>query len=148
MTNTDFAFIEGRWRSRQSRLAEVLVGSDEWYEFDATLEARTYLDGNSTFDVLKAPERGIEGITLRLFSPSEQVWRIWWANAATDGHLDEPPVVGRFDGPIGTFEADDVWQGRPIRVRYQWRDTDTPAPRGELEGRVHAGSGLTARAAL
>ena len=130
MTNTDFAFIEGRWTSRQSRLVEVLTGSDEWYEFDATLEAWVHLDGNSTYDVLRAPSRGIEGVTLRLFSPSEKVWRIWWASATSDGHLDEP-VVGRFDGAVGTFECDDTWQGRPIRVRYQWLDTDTPTPRWE-----------------
>ena len=140
MSNTDFAFIEGRWRSKQRRLVEVLSGSDEWYEFDAFLEAGVHLNGTCTLDVLRAPERDIEGITLRLFSTSEQVWRIWWATEATDGYLGEPPVVGTFDGPVGTFEADEVWNGRPIRVRYQWLDTDTPNPRWEQSFSIDGGA--------
>ena len=71
--NTDFAFLAGHWTSRQRRLLEVLAGCDEWYEFDATLDCEVYLDGNGTFDVLRAPERDLEGITLRLFSPGELV---------------------------------------------------------------------------
>jgi len=35
------------------------------------------------------------------------------------GHL-EPPVVGRFEGNIGYFECDDTFEGRAIRVQYQW----------------------------
>jgi hypothetical protein len=130
MTNTDFDFLVGCWTSRQRRLVTVLAGCDEWYEFDATLDAQTYLDGNGFFDVLRAPERDIEGLTLRLYSPSELVWRIWWASEKTGGRL-ENPVVGRFNGAVGTFECDDTWEGTPIRVRYTWSDVDTANPRWE-----------------
>jgi hypothetical protein len=37
-----------------------------------------------------------------------------------DPHRLEPPVVGGFSGGIGTFYGDDVFKGRPIRVRFQW----------------------------
>jgi hypothetical protein len=127
MTNTDFDFLVGRWTSRQRRLVKVLAGCDEWYEFDATLEAASYLDGNGFFDVLRAPERDIEGLTVRLYSATEKVWRIWWASKKTDGQLDNP-VVGRFDGAVGTFECDDVWEGTPIRCRYTWSHVDTANP--------------------
>jgi hypothetical protein len=127
MTNTDFAFLAGHWTSRQRRLTKVLAGEDEWYEFTATLDSQLVLDGNGVFDVLRAPERDIEGITLRLYDPAERLWRIWWAAKASGGQLDVP-VVGRFDGPIGRFECDDTWQGRPIRVRYEWDKTDPRHP--------------------
>ncbi|MCL1869818.1 MAG: hypothetical protein FWF90_05325 [Promicromonosporaceae bacterium] len=128
MTNHDFDFVAGSWTSTQRRLTSVLSGSDDWYEFTATLDAQVLLDGHCTFDILRAPERGIEGVTLRLYSPSDDTWRIWWATG--DGRLDVP-VEGRFVDGDGTFECDDTWQGRPIRVRYQWLDTRTPTPRWE-----------------
>ena len=128
MTNHDFDFVAGHWASTQRRLSSVLSGSDDWYEFPATLDAQVLLDGHATFDVLRAPERGIEGITLRLYSPADDLWRIWWATG--DGRL-EVPVEGRFTDGTGTFECDDTWQGRPIRVRYQWLDTREPNPRWE-----------------
>jgi hypothetical protein len=130
MTNTDFDFLAGSWDSRQRRLVKVLAGDDEWYEFDATLDCQVLLDGNGAIDVLRSPERDLEGITVRLYSPQEQVWRIWWASKASGGILDVP-VVGRFDGGVGTFECDDSWEGIPIRVRYVWSHADTGNPRWE-----------------
>jgi hypothetical protein len=128
--NTDFAFLAGHWTSRQRRLTKVLAGCDDWYEFGATTDCELHLNGNATVDVLRAPERDIEGITLRLYSPAERVWRIWWASAKTGGQLDVP-VVGRFAGTVGTFECDDTWEGTPIRVRYRWSEVDTEHPRCE-----------------
>lgn len=130
MTITDFDFLHGQWTSRQRRLVKILASTDEWYEFDATLDCQVLLDGTGVFDVLRAPERGMEGVTLRLYSPEERVWRIWWASKTSGGHLDEP-VVGRFEGNVGTFECDDTWEGRPIRVRYRWSEVDTAHPRWE-----------------
>ena len=129
MTNHDFDFIAGRWQSTQRRLSSILAGGDDWYEFDATLDAQVLLDGNATFDVLRAPGQDIEGITLRLYDPVQQVWRIWWATAAS-GTLDVP-VEGSFADGVGTFECDDTWQQHPIRVRYRWLDTDSATPRWE-----------------
>ena len=36
-----------------------------------------------------------------------------------EGPLD-PPVVGTFHDGVGTFLADDTFNGRPIRVRFVW----------------------------
>jgi hypothetical protein len=127
MVISDFNFIGGSWDSRQRRLVKPLSGSDDWYEFDATLECQVLLDGAATFDVLRAPDRDLEGITLRLYSPQEQVWRIWWASKNSGGQLDVP-VVGRFADGIGTFECADTFEGTPVRVRYVWSQVDTPHP--------------------
>jgi hypothetical protein len=129
MTNHDFDFIAGQWTSTQRRRTRILAGSNDWYEFTATLDCTVLLDGNATFDVMRAPERGIEGITLRLFDSGQKVWRIWWATAQT-GNLDAP-VEGTFVDGVGTFECDDTWEGRPVRVRYQWFDTASAEPRWE-----------------
>lgn len=130
MTNNDFAFLAGDWDSRQRRLVKVLDGCDEWYEFGATLSCQLVLDGNGVFDVLRSPERSLEGVTLRLFDPEEQVWRIWWSSNNTGGKLDEP-VVGMFVDGVGTFTCDDTYQGVPVKVRYQWSGVDSDEPRWE-----------------
>ena len=130
MVNSDFNFLAGQWDSRQRRLVEVLADSDDWYEFDATLDCQVLLDGAGVFDVLRAPERDLEGITVRLYSPQEQAWRIWWVSKTSGGQLDVP-VVGRFEDGVGTFECDDTWEGTPIHVRYVWSDVDTAHPRWE-----------------
>jgi hypothetical protein len=127
MTNTDFDFLAGQWTSVQRRLVKVLAGSDEWYDFDATLDCQVLLDGGGVFDVLRAPERDMEGVTLRLYHPDERVWRIWWASKTSGGVLDEP-VVGAFVGPVGVFECDDTYQGAKIQVRYTWDKTDQAHP--------------------
>jgi hypothetical protein len=44
--------------------------------------------------------------------------------------LDEP-VVGSFADGLGTFECDDTFHGRPVRVRYQWSKIDTGKPHWE-----------------
>ena len=41
------------------------------------------------------------------------------------------PVEGTFADGTGTFECDDTWEGRPVRVRYQWLDTASAQPRWE-----------------
>ena len=130
MTNDDFAFLAGEWDSVQRRLRTLFSGADDWYEFTATATCELALDGNATFDVLRSPEQGLEGITLRLYDTDEKAWRIWWASAATGGKLDEP-VVGTFTDGVGVFECDDVYRGTPVRVRYRWSDTETPHPHWE-----------------
>ena len=82
------------------------------------------LQGVGHLDRMTVPEApdgpGFEGLTLRLFDPSAQVWRIWWSSSRAPGQLD-PPLVGRFSDGVGVFEGDDVVGGRPVRLRFEWR---------------------------
>jgi hypothetical protein len=130
MTNTDFEFLAGEWDSTQRRLRRILDDCDEWYEFPATASCQLALDGNATLDVLRSDEQNLEGVTLRLYDPDEKVWRIWWASKTTGGKLDVP-VVGSFVDGVGTFECDDTFRDRPVRVRYRWTDTATDHPTWE-----------------
>lgn len=120
----DFDFVFGKWRIANRKKVDLVVeGDTEWVEFDAEGEARPILGGIGNVDTYKAPNfpgrPGFEGFTLRLFEPETGLWRIWWASTIGGGALDEP-VVGRFENGAGRFECDDVVQGVPLRVRYDW----------------------------
>jgi hypothetical protein len=43
---------------------------------------------------------------------------IYWVDGR-DPKLD-PPMIGSFQGRDGLFFGDDVFDGRPIRVRFLW----------------------------
>jgi hypothetical protein len=119
----DFDFFVGRWAVQHRRLKHRLAHSDEWETFSGTCETRIILDGQANLDdnVIELPEGAYRAATLRSFDPSTQTWSIWWLDARRPHQLD-PPVVGSFTNGAGTFYANDVWNGRPIRVRFQWSD--------------------------
>jgi hypothetical protein len=131
----DFDFIHGHWRVRHRRLTDMLdPACTTWRWQTGTSHATPILGGYGNVDRLWIPgaEPPFEGVTLRLFDPAERVWRIWWSSTARAGILD-PPMEGRFDDGVGTFEHDEVVDGIPIGVRFSWRETRTPAPRWEQE---------------
>ena len=106
---------------------------DEWVEFQATSEVFPVLDGVGHIDRLDVPEPSdgppFHAMTLRLFSPGEETWRIWWSSTRVPGRLD-PPMSGRFEGDRGVFFGEDVVNGRAIRLRFDWH-ADAAAPRWE-----------------
>jgi hypothetical protein len=119
----DFDFYMGRWRVHHRRLKERLAGSDEWQEFDGTSEAWSILGGAGNIDdnILELPAGTYRAISLRTFNPTTDKWSIWWLDGRDPSRLD-PPVVGGFEDGIGTFVAQDTFNGRPILVRFLWSD--------------------------
>ena len=129
MPVTDFDFLPGHWRVASRRLVDTLdPACDEWEEFEATSEARAILGGVGNIDHLRVEGQDYEGFSLRLYDPDQDLWRIWWSSTARPGRLD-PPVEGRFDGDRrARFECDDVLEGVPIRMRFDWSEiTDSSA---------------------
>ncbi len=112
-----FDFLHGRWRVVHRKLKDRLAGSNEWIEFPGTLTVSPILGGLGNFDenVLHDPKGAYEASSLRLFNPRAKQWSIWWFDARLPAV--EPPVVGGFRGNKGTFYTEDVFKGRPIRVR-------------------------------
>jgi hypothetical protein len=128
----DFDFYVGTWRVANRKRVRLLdPEDDEWIEFEAMSHAQSIFGGAGNIDTFSAPDfpgrPGFEGFTLRLYEPSTGLWRLWWSSSIGEGRLD-PPVVGRFTDGIGRFETDDVLEGVPIRVRFDWSEiTDASA---------------------
>ena len=128
---TDFDFLFGRWTIHNRKLADVLdPDCTEWVEFPARGEARPILAGLGNIDSFIAADVAgtgpYEGMTLRLFDPQAGVWRIWWASTRQPGHLDVP-MEGRFVDGHGVFHCDDVLNGQPVKVRFDWTPGDVSA---------------------
>ena len=128
----DWGFIEGRWNVQHRRLVARLAGSDEWQEFEGTSELWPLMGGAGNVDdnVVDLPGDPYRAASLRSFDPTTGTWSIWWLDGRNPGVLDVP-VVGRFENGVGRFEADDIFEGRPIRVRFLWTRIDTESPRWE-----------------
>ena len=128
----DWGFIEGRWNVQHRRLVACLAGSDEWQEFEGTSELWPLMAGAANVDdnVVDLPGDPYRAASLRSFDPTTGTWSIWWLDGRNPGVLDVP-VVGRFENGVGRFEADDIFEGRPIRVRFLWTRIDTESPRWE-----------------
>jgi hypothetical protein len=120
----DFDFLIGRWQVHHRRLKERLANSHEWIEFAGTSVVWKVMGGYGTMDdnVLELPGGTYRAAGLKSFDPKSGQWSIWWLDSRTPlGPLD-PPVRGRFRDGIGTFFSDEIFNGRPIRVRFTWSD--------------------------
>jgi hypothetical protein len=127
----DFDFWPGEWHVRNRRLRARLAGSDDWEEFEATSTARLLLDGLGNEDEFRTDHAGgFIGMSFRFFDPESKLWTIYWADSRRPGTLDSP-LVGSFSGDVGVFHGDEIWEGRPVRIRFVWSGVATPTPRWE-----------------
>ena len=122
----DFDFFFGSWTQRnRKRVKPLVLGDDEWIEFESFSQVGPILNGLGNFDTFDAPDfpgrPNFKGMSLRLFEPTSGIWRIWWASTVGNGALD-PPVEGRFVDGVGMFITDDEIDGVPIKVRFTWKD--------------------------
>ncbi len=131
---SDFAFLYGRWRV-QNRTRKPLSGSTEWQTFASTSACIPILDGLGNIDEFRR-DSGPFGTSLRFFDKATRRWSIWWVSTL-DGVM-QPPVTGGFEGGVGTFEGEDTYAGRPVRVRYTWR-ADPASPRWEQAASADGG---------
>jgi len=126
----DFDFWFGQWDGHTRRLADVTdPDCTRWIELKSVSRAWPVLGGLGNIDENRYEgEKSFEGVTFRLYEPATGLWRIWWASSNFPGVLD-PPVVGRFADGTGTFEGDDSFHGRPVRVRFIWSDITADSAR-------------------
>ncbi|MGS2762736.1 hypothetical protein [Sinomicrobium sp. M5D2P9] len=122
----DFDFFEGNWKIHNKKLKTRLNNSTEWIEYDGTNKDKKILNGightNNNRSVIDG--KAYEGIGLTLFNPKTKLWSIYWASSK-NGVLDKDnPVVGSFEGNIGTFYARDTFNGKPVIVMARWDKTD------------------------
>jgi len=136
MQNHDFDFLFGRWHVAHRRLRRRLAGCTDWDLFAGSSEARPLLAGNGNVDdnVIELPaDLGgpYRAATLRAFDPRSERWSIWWLDGRWPDRIDVP-MVGRFGAEgNGLFLADELFEGKPIRVRFLWLNTRGASPRWE-----------------
>ena len=118
---SDFDFIIGDWQVIHRRLDVRLSGCTQWTEFMGTSSTRKILGGfgNVEDNVLGFPDAEVQAAAFRSFDPITKAWAIWWLDGRAPHSLDVP-VIGRFAGSVGTFFADDWFDGKPIKVRFTW----------------------------
>jgi hypothetical protein len=127
----DFDFLVGDWVTAQHRSTKPLEDNAPWESFEATIHVRKLPGGFGNIDHMLAPEwrPGWVGVTLRVFNGETGLWSIFWLAGKTGG-VDGAtgnlmaPVVGGFDGDVGVFECDEVFEGTPVRTRYTWTRVD------------------------
>jgi hypothetical protein len=140
MTNTatpeltqDFGFQVGTWTVRHVRLLRPLTAMDaddpaSWTETTGNATASLMMGGQVSVDEIGLGN-GETGMSLRLLSPDNGEWKIYWVNSR-DGVL-QPPVAGRWRD--GSFEGvgDDQYNGFQIVARYLWTDITATTARWE-----------------
>ena len=130
--NLGFEFQTGRWRVHHRRLRSRLTGCSDWDEFQGTCEAWPVLGGRGNIEdnVINLPGGSYRAVALRSFDEASGNWAIWWLDGRSPHQLDVP-VIGRFENGVGTFFADDVHDGSPVKLRFFWLGTDRGTPRWE-----------------
>lgn len=128
----DFDFEIGDWIVKHRRLTERLKGSNVWEEFEGESSTRKILGGfgNVEDNLLYFPKSTFRAIALRSYNPETKKWSIWWLDGRFPDSLDTP-VVGEFSDGVGLFYADEVLEGKPIKIRFQWSLLKPNQPRWE-----------------
>jgi hypothetical protein len=118
----DFDFFLGSWTVRHRRLRKRLAGNNDWEEFDGTTRCQALLGGvvNLNESFARRVSGPTAGMGLRAYDAKTDTWADWYLSAANPLEIDKPGV-GRFLDGVGTFLSDDSFEGRPIKVRGQFR---------------------------
>ncbi len=117
----DFDFIIGDWSVKHRRLNDRLCGCRNWTEFSGKSSTRKILGGfgNVEDNILTFPDGEVKAAAFRSYDIQTETWAIWWLDGRSPHNLDTP-VVGKFDGTVGKFFAEDSLRGKPITVRFTW----------------------------
>lgn len=136
----DFDFVIGDWHVKHRRLNVRLEQCDEWTEFDGEMSTRKILGGfgNIEDNRLQFPEGEFRAVALRAYDPAAGTWAIWWLDGRFPGRMDVP-VVGSFEGGVGSFYACDTLNDRVIKVRFLWSHSSADQLRWEQAFSVDEG---------
>ncbi len=115
----DFDFLSGEWKISNRQLK-----SGVWENFDGEATVQGILAGIGSVEELRIPARQFSGMGLRLLDVERKLWADHWVNAKS-GVLTPPPTWGSFVAGVGTWDADDTEDGKPVIYRGVW-DQITP----------------------
>ena len=124
----DFDFLFGKWKMPNHRLVKRLAGSHEWEDFMSYDECSPLPGGLGNQDFYRTDHwKDFLGMTTRTYDKSSGLWRLYWVDNHFSSGVIEAPVVGKFEGNVGVFEAPDTFDGKSIIVRFTW----TVHPKGD-----------------
>jgi hypothetical protein len=114
----DFDFFFGAWQVKHRRLEQRLADSNEWEEYSGTTRCQAILGGIANFNdsVVHRAGTTYRSLGLRAFDASSNVWTDWSLDGRNPTQITVDGV-GIFRDGVGTFFADDTFEGKPIRVR-------------------------------
>lgn len=124
----DFDFLSGSWTVANKRLKTRLNNSTEWFQFESSVNNRILLNGTASFDRHFTADTGTpyETLSLRVYNPATRLWSSYWVDGKT-GVMD-PPVIGSFEGNIGTFYGKNIYNGISVLVMFRWDKTNPEEP--------------------
>jgi hypothetical protein len=114
-----FYFLAGEWQVQHRRLKDPWGEREEWNNSEGSAGFQTLVSGLVSVEELRDAKGVPFGGAVRTFDRERRVWSDSWLGVR-DGIL-QPGVIGRFDGPVGTFTAPDTYKDRVILVRGVWR---------------------------
>ncbi len=129
----DFDFWLGEWQVHHRRIKERLANSHEWIEFEGTTSVRPVMGGAGLVDdnTLALPGNAFRSVGLRAYDPKTGDWSIWWLDTRDPSADLDPAVKGRFENGIGTFYAEEMFKGKPVRTRFTWSHITPTSAKGE-----------------
>jgi len=138
----DFDFLQGDWRVHHRR---VKPGTQEWVEFEGMCTNRPLMDGaiNTDEHALDAPAGAYRALALRAYDAKTRQWAIWWLDGRYPSGPLDPPVKGSFENGIGTFYADYMQDGKPMRGRFLWSNITPTSARFEQAASADGGKTWT-----
>lgn len=131
-----FDFEVGTWnvKMRRRKLDASLRPVSDWIGFDATVEMRLILGGLGNVEevTMYTPDGVKRAAGSRFYNPATKEWRIYWSSEG-DGRWQDP-MIGGFAVENGMLiMTDELYEGKPVRVCYVWRDVDTDRPYWEQD---------------
>lgn len=120
-SSTDFDYLLGKWRLRNSKLRCRLNGCTDWSpEFESFVENEKVLGGLGNIDKYyeSVSGRPFHGLAVRLFDTKTRLWNIYWADGS--GNVLDAPLSGSFEHGVGHFFGRDTYKGKAILVLFRW----------------------------
>jgi hypothetical protein len=118
----NFDFFVGDWSVQNKRLKTRFAGARDWETFPASAKAQSLLGGRVSVDEINIPHLQVQGLSIRVFDPERKIWSDRWLTR--DSGSIEEALTGGFQRGVGTFYGDTSFNGKPIKVRYLWKDIE------------------------
>lgn len=82
------------------------------------------MDGYGIMDEYESvtPSGLYQGLGLKLFNPNINTWSIYWTDNTYSPSSVIPQVTGSFVDRASSFEGQEQFNGKPVRLRFIWKD--------------------------